>query len=114
MSKFQSALSKTKLFKSGSDQDPNSIQRKNELEQESQNGHSESEIDEVEGDDISFLDNVFLQKTTYRIQGKFVEQTDDIVHKPLSFNESIKVFETGQVYRVLTRDSDGHFQTLNN
>ena len=42
-----------------------------------------------------------------------MEQTDDVFYQPKSFVESIKEFQTGQVYRVLTQDFEGNYKTLN-
>jgi hypothetical protein len=56
-----------------------------------------------------------LQKSPYIINGSVVEQIDDIddeEFKPVQFIESIKSFQSGQVYSVLVKDFMGNFHKL--
>lgn len=42
-----------------------------------------------------------------------VEQIEDQPFSPIQFIDAIKDFESGQVYSVLNKDSDGNFHVLN-
>ena len=61
----------------------------------------------------SFLDQVYLQKSPYKINGKFVEQISEQIFHPIQFIDAIKDFQSGQVYSVLTKDEYGNFNVLN-
>lgn len=102
--------SKAEQKKNGEKNKLNSLFYKMEDPEKNKEDQSDSESDE---DDQTFLDNIFLQKTTYCINGRNVEQSDDKYYEPVSFIDSIEVFQSGQVYRVLTRDLDGNFSSLN-
>ena len=102
--------SKAEQKKNGEKNKLNSLFYKMEDPEKNKEDQSDSESDE---DDQTFLDNIFLQKTTYCINGRNVEQSDDKYYEPVSFIDSIEVFQSGQVYRVLTRDIDGNFSSLN-
>ena len=56
---------------------------------DSSSEHQSDTGNENENGDMSFLESVYLQKTTYRIRGKIVEQTEDVVYKPVKFKNSI-------------------------
>ena len=60
----------------------------------------------------TFLNNVYLQKTPYKIEGKHVEQIDEQAFQPTLFIDAIKEFESGQVYSVITKNDDGTFSVL--
>jgi len=42
-----------------------------------------------------------------KINKDSVEKWEDIIYQPLSLIDSIKSFEDGQVYKVLTKDKNG-------
>ena len=60
-----------------------------------------------------FLDNVFLQKTPFKIIDKNVEQGEEHPFQPKKFYASIRDFESGQVYEVLMKNDQGSYANLN-
>jgi hypothetical protein len=79
-----------------------------------ENQNDDSSEDELElEDDIYFLNYIYLQKSPYKINGKFVEQIREQIFLPIKFIDAIKDFESGQVYSVLTKDENGNFNVLN-
>lgn len=64
--------------------------------------------------DYSFLENVYLQKSPYLINGKNLEKMrEEQPSKPIEFNLAVKDFESGQVYYVLYKKDEANFIALN-
>ena len=55
---------------------------------------------------------MYLQKSPYKINGKFVEQIQEQIFKPVLLVDALKEFESGQVYSVMTKDDQGEFSIL--
>lgn len=72
-----------------------------------------SEDDLEPENENSFLSQVYLQKSPYKIKGKFVEHIEEQIFLPIQFIDAIKDFQSGQVYSVLTKDEYGNFNVLN-
>ena len=47
-----------------------------------------------------------------KINGDTVQKGEDIIFKPISLTDSIKSFQDGQVYKVLTKDQNGKLVPL--
>jgi hypothetical protein len=74
---------------------------------------SDEAMSEDENDEFSFLKNVYLQKSPYKINDqKYVEQIEEQEFCPVLFKEAIKGMHSGQVYSVLTKDEQGAFAVL--
>lgn len=64
--------------------------------------------------DYSFLENVYLQKSPYLINGKNLEKMrEEQPSNPIEFNLAVKDFESGQVYYVLYKKDEANFIALN-
>ena len=57
-----------------------------------------------------FLDELYLQKTSYKMGDEILEHDEDYgLESPCSIYDSIPKFETCQVYKVLKKNSVGNF-----
>ena len=69
-----------------------------------------NEVSELEENVDDLLQNMYLQKTPYKIINRHVEHGDEPSMSPIKLIDSVKDFQSGQVYRVLGQDSKGKFR----
>jgi hypothetical protein len=71
-----------------------------EMEQPGEQTKESKEKRKIEYE-LQLLDNIYLQKTCYKITANGIEHVDDFIDNPQSLLESLQNIESGKVYEIM-------------